>query len=218
MVLLSLINDDKIISGCIMRSKKGFYNMNDMKNKATIFKILHNEIGLEPKVVSYSDENEKSSIDIYIGINRPDMELTTYSTIGLSEYSIDLIDGKDREIRVELISVCESKVEEFPNIIASCAMRIIKDNYSCSPGTVNVDAISDYYSDLEMKHIYFTVPYLWNELQEIELDGHIVNWLLAVPISDKELEYLDENGAEAFEELLEKHEIDIFDIYRKSIL
>ena len=97
-------------------------------------------------------------------------------------------------------------------------MHIINDNYTCRPGTVNVDAISNYYTDLEMKHIYFTVPYLWDGLQGIELDGHIVNWLLAIPISDKELEYLDENGADAFEELLEKNEIEIFDICRKSVL
>ena len=192
--------------------------MQNMRYKAEIFKIIHNEIGLAPKVVSYLDDEEKTSIDIYIGEDRPDFGLTTYSTIGLSEYSIDLIDKKNIPIRVELIAVCESQVDKFANVIASCAFDIIKNNYSCSPSTVNMNAISLYYDNLEMKHIYYTMPYLWDGLQGIELGGNVVNWLLAIPISENELRFLDENGADAFEDLLEKHEIEIFDIYRKSIV
>ena len=42
--------------------------------------------------------------------------------------------------------------------------------------------------------------------------------LLHKPISDKELEYINEYGDEKFEELLEEKNINVFDIYRKSIL
>ena len=37
-------------------------------------------------------------------------------------------------------------------------------------------------------------------------------------MTDKELEYIEEFGDEKFEELLEEKNVDVFDIYRKSII
>lgn len=189
-----------------------------MYYKKKIFEIIHNEIKLTPKVLSFSDESNENKIDIYIGENRPDMGLNTYSTIGLSQYSIDLICGDGREIRVEYIGMCNSDFSYYANIIASCALNIIKDNYSCKPGMVAIDAISNYCNDLAMKHIYYTVPIYWGNLQGIEIDNTVINWLFMIPISDEELEYLDKYGDEKFEELLELNEVDVFDIYRKSTI
>lgn len=189
-----------------------------MRYKKHIFNILHNEIKLTPKVISYADETSEYSIDIYIGENRPDIGLSTYSTIGLSNYPINVIAKDGREIRIEYIGMCKSSFNEFPNIVASCAFNIIKDNYSCMPGMVAINAISSYCNELEMKHIYYTTPIYWDNLQGVVLNDNIVNWLLMVPISDEELDYLNKNGEEEFEKIFEKEEVDVFDIYRKSIV
>ena len=69
-----------------------------------------------------------------------------------------------------------------------------------------------------MKHIYYTYPTYWENLQGQVIDDHIVNWLFTVPISDNELEYLEKYGIESFEELLETNNTEVFDIYRKSVL
>jgi competence protein ComGC len=45
-----------------------------------------------------------------------------------------------------------------------------------------------------------------------------VAWLLAVPISDKEKDFLTENGSDALESLFEEKQIDIFELDRKSIV
>ena len=132
-----------------------------MQRKKTIFKVLHETIQLTPKVLSYADEAKENQIDMYIGENRPDIGLTTYSTIGLSEYSIGLINQTGKEIRIEFIGMCNSDFLEFPNIIASCAFNIIKGNYSCTPGMVNPNVIDQYYDGLEMHHIYYTYPIYW---------------------------------------------------------
>ena len=123
--------------------------------------------GLVPEeCLVFADDTNQNSIDIYIGENRPDIGINTYSTIGLSKYPIDLICEDGREIRVEYIGMCNSDFHEFSNIVASCAFNIIKDNYICKPGMVAVDAIADYCDELEMKHIYYTVPIFWENLQE----------------------------------------------------
>lgn len=192
--------------------------MINMQYKKKIFNIIHEEVKLTPKVVSFADETNENKIDIYIGENRPDIGINTYSTIGLSQYSIDLERKDGREIRVEYICMCNSDFADCSNIMATCAFNIVKDNYSCRPGMITYDAIACYCDDLEMKHIYYTTPVYWDNLQGIEIDNIIVNWLLMIPISDKELEFLEEYGDEKFEDLLEANEIDVFDIYRKSIL
>ena len=103
--------------------------------------MLHNAIGLTPKVVAFYDANENSKVDMYIGVDRPDFGITTYSTIGLSEHSIGFTNSNDEDIRVEFISICNSSVFDFANVIATCAFNIINDNYSCQPGTVYPDMI-----------------------------------------------------------------------------
>ena len=54
-----------------------------MQQKKYIFQILHKEIKLAPKVLAFADDTNENSIDIYIGEDRPDIGLNTYSTIGL---------------------------------------------------------------------------------------------------------------------------------------
>lgn len=192
--------------------------MDNMQNKKQIFQYLHKIIGFAPKVCSFYDDNETSEIDIYIGIDRPDFGITTYSTIGLSDYPIGMVTQAGKQIRVEFIAICNSKDVGFPSAIANCAFNIMNDKYSCSPGTVYSDILSAYFDNIDMKHILFTTPYPWENLHGIENDDKEIMWLLAVPISDNEFLYLKENGSDALEELLEKNNIDIFDINRKSVL
>ena len=40
----------------------------------------------------------------------------------------------------------------------------------------------------------------------------------AIPISDNELDYLNENGVDAFEDLLESNDTEVYDLYRRSII
>ena len=192
--------------------------MDNMQNKKQIFQHLHKVIGAIPKVYSFYDANETSKIDVYIGADRPDFDLTTYSTIGLSEYSIGLATKDGKQIRVEFIATCNSRDFEFPNILANCAFNIINDGYSCRPGIVYPDIISAYYNNIEMKHIYFTTPSLWEGLHSIEKEDKLILWLLALPISENEFMYLRENGSDALETLLEKNNINFSDLNRKSVV
>jgi len=192
--------------------------MGNMQDKKQTFQNLTEAIGFTPKVLEYYDKSRTSKLDMYIGVNRPDFGISTYSTIGLSEYSIDLTNKKGEDIRVEFIAICSSDVIEFPNIIATCAFNIINDNYSCRPGTVYPNIVKDYYNDKEMVHVYFTLPFLWENLKNIEIENKVVTWLFAMPISNNEFDFLKTYGSDALEDLFEKNSIDIFDINRKSVL
>lgn len=189
-----------------------------MEYKKWIFEILCKEIGSDVKVQNYYDKKNEAKIDIYIAKNKPDFELSTYSTIGLSEYTIGMTDMNDREIRVEFIGICSTDVDVFPNILASCAFNIINSKYTCKPGIVYPGVITPYLDETDMKHIYFTSPFLWEGLQGLEMNHNRLAWLLAIPISDAEFKYIQHNGNEAFEELLEQRDVGFSDIYRNSVL
>ena len=179
-----------------------------MEYKKKIFQILYEEIEANAKVHRYYDREEKAKIDIYMAKDRPEVMLSTYSTIGLSEYTIGVTDRKGREIRAEFIGVCSTEVEIFPDILSSCAFNIINSKYTCKPGIVYPGVISSYLAS----------PFLWEGIQGHELNNHAVAWLLVIPISDAEFDYLRYNGDEAFEELLEQNEADFSDIYRNSVI
>lgn len=192
--------------------------MIDMQNRKRIFKLLHQTIGMTPKVMKYCSDDNKADIDIYIGIDRPDVDITTYSTIGLSDFPVGLSTKDGKPIRVEFISVCKSESAFFGNILASCAFNIINENYTCKPGIVYPNVVNSYYKGSEMKHIYFTTPFDWPELQRLDENNMTIVWLFAIPISDGEFNYLHEHGFEKFEDLLETHDVQYYDLNRKSIL
>jgi len=192
--------------------------MDNFEYRKIIFDYLHNLIGFTPKIVEYRDETEEFKILIYIGVDRPDFELTTYSTVGLSEHSIDEVNSKGKDIRAEIIGMCNSDVTEFANIISTCAFNIIKDNYPCWPGAVHPYVVKEYYNDIDMEHIFFTIPFEWDDLQSFTIYDKVITWLMAIPISDNEYEYLLENGYDALNALFVKESIQYFDIHRKSLL
>lgn len=75
-----------------------------------------------------------------------------------------------------------------------------------------------YYPDSEMEHVLFTSPFLWEKLISLDFIDKKVTWLLAVPISTKELLFAEREGTEALEDLFEEKDIDIFDISRNSVI
>ncbi|MBC1458179.1 suppressor of fused domain protein [Listeria newyorkensis] len=189
-----------------------------MQDNQQVAKHIFENVGGKPKVIKYKDSNETSAIDIFMSEDKPQDGVTTYATIGLSESSIGLVLGNDKELRAEFIGTCGSNFDKFPNIISSCAFNVINDNFLCRPGTVYPNVIAEYYADSEMKHILLTTPFLWENLINIETEQKVITWLSLIPISELELEYLNDNGSDALESLFEEKEIDIFDMYRESVL
>lgn len=65
-----------------------------------------------------------SNVDILSTIDRPYEGVTSYSTIGLSDYSIGYsIDEKP--LRVEIVGASATMFELFPNVLSTCAFNII---------------------------------------------------------------------------------------------
>jgi antitoxin YqcF len=172
----------------------------------------------QSRVFNYLDNDEILSIPILICPDSPEEGITSYSTIGLSDYPM-LQNGVEFPVRLEIIGVGDSNDSWFANVLSTCAFYIMRSSWLCCPGTVLQDVVNLYSRDSSLQHIYFTSPFFWENLSKTtELETKNVSWLLALPISDSEYQYLKKNGDNEFEELLESTDVNIFNLKRSSIL
>lgn len=192
--------------------------MDVMGQRKKIVKYIVDIFGGKPKFTRNWDDDRKSYIDMLYLENVPEEGVNFYSTIGTSEYSIGYkTDGLP--LRVELVGVCDAKENIFINILATCALCIINSNFKCHPGAIFHDVVKIYLPNIDMQHVMFVPPFLWEgKLETINLEDKKVAWLLAVPISEKECIYAEKNGTNALEDFFEKEQIDIFNLYRKSLM
>jgi antitoxin YqcF len=170
-------------------------------------------------VRAYHHDTEKVSVDLLRCVDRPYGEVTSYSTIGLSDSPMFKEDDMEFPTRLEIAGACATAAEFFPNILASAAFCIMRTQKLYSPGSVMPGYVREYYPSTTVPHLYFTAPFLWEDsLKTLDCGTKKVSWLLVVPISDGEQEYLREHGDNALEDLFEKHQIDIFDLNRASVV
>ncbi|MGV3050011.1 suppressor of fused domain protein [Streptococcus suis] len=176
-----------------------------------------NSVGGTPKVQRFYNSNKNQFIDIFQSHNNPMNTVNTFSTIGLSMYSINRKFADDSELRVEFIAASPAENTLFANVLASCSFNIISGTHTCSHGTVFTNILDQYFEGINMKHIMFISPFLWN-IDDLLFDDRTITWLMALPISEKELEYLRNNGSNQLEQLFEEQQIDFYDLNRPDVV
>ena len=181
-----------------------------------IAKTLATAFGVKPTVKAYWDEAERVSIDILRCPSPVVSNIVDYGTIGLSNHPI-YNQGKEFKVRLELVSTAKQEFDYIPNLLSTAAFIIIKNKWFCHPGAVLMSMIDMYDRDVEVKHLYFTSPSLWDDnLETQDLETKTVTWLQAIPITEQERHYIIENGDEALENVFEQSQIDVSDLNRKS--
>jgi antitoxin YqcF len=195
------------------------------KNK-TIARAALEAFGGKPKpeVSRYWDEKNESFVDILVCQDRPDKGVHSVSTIGLSDHPLfeggrEYRDGEGYLVRPEIVGACYKEVKEFPNILATAAFYVINSKWFCAPGAIFPNMVKMYLPRVRTKHLMFYPPVLWEEsLKTIQFDELKVAWLMAVPISESEYRFAIDNTLHELEGLLAEHEIDVFDLNRKSVV
>ena len=186
--------------------------MEPTKFQLSLYKQLSPVLGLTATVVKFADETSTNEIRILSCPDPIDENVSFYSTLGLSELAVYNND-------TEILLSGYSSFDKLPNILSSVGFFVIKDKWKTIDGSVFETLVEMYYPGLEMKHLYFTSPYLWQDkLEDFSVDGKAINFLLAIPISNHELNIKNEHGAEALEDLFQENEIDIFDLNRNSVV
>jgi antitoxin YqcF len=182
-----------------------------------IVEYVAKAFGELPHVDYFGDREEQLKVGILTCPARPTDDLTSYSTLGLSDHPMPWGEG-EFSTRIELAGVCASDEPKFANVLALAAFCIIRSGKVYHPGTVMPDYVRLIFPSLDLPHLYLTAPFLWQEtLRTLDLVTRKVSWLLAMPISESERLYLTQHGEDAFESALEQAEIDFADLRRPSI-
>ena len=136
--------------------------------------------------------------------------LKTFATLGFSKYADEV--KNNAEI---VFSVDENLEDTLLTIIMNALFFITENQIDFGKGSFikGIEKINaDFANSHNIRAVYFTVPFVFPEdFSEIEDEIKIYE---AFFITQSELEYLEKNGAESFEDYLEENEIDVFDINR----
>ena len=175
--------------------------------------------GGAPKVQAYDHDHEPLSIALLSCADRPCEGVTAYSTVGLSDYPMIDAKGEEYPARLEIAGTCATENEEFANVLAAAAFCVIRTKRLLYPGAALAGYVREYFHDTTVPNLYFTAPFLWEEtLKTLDCGVKKASWLLAVPISQSELEHLNQYGDDSLEKLFEAKQIDVFDLNRPSAI
>jgi hypothetical protein len=179
-------------------------------------RVAATAFGGSPRVQRYYDEPGEYRVDLLTCDERPTPGFSTYSTVSLHQ-SKDLLEQSD--IRVEMAGVASTNLTEFPNMIASAAFNVIKDGWLAAPGVVFPSLVRRYGLSATLEHVLWVEPFPWDQLGSVELGGALsAHWLLGIPISESERQFLLDRGFDVFEALFEDRRVEYFDLSRKPVV
>ena len=157
-------------------------------------------------VANYYDEQEATSINVLTVLNGGGK---ICATIGLMDVQ--------HEPPTEILMDSTTENVKLENIISMAAFFIMKDGWKIKPGAIFEALVSEYHPELELKHLLFVPQYQWGEtLSKVKLEQGYIYPLLAVGITDEELDFISQGGVSALEELWEKNDINVIDWHRSS--
>lgn len=175
--------------------------------------FVRNQFGNSTKVVRYGDDDGDRDIFLVTGENVPVDGVTSYGTVGLSLVAQQFL---GQEIFVELLGACASATSEFDNLMASCVFESVKNRSPIIYGSCLKNIIDQYKLSSTLRHVTFVSPFLWDDFEMRTVFDKDVHWLVALPISDVELVFLEERRINELENLFESQQIDAFNINRAS--
>ena len=177
--------------------------------------IVRAAVGGEAKSFKYYDEDESHMVVLGRFVGAPAAGLTTWSTLTL-HMAPNVFRGTD--VRVELLGVARDDEERIANVLATSAFFVLKNGWVASPGTLFHDLVRMYVPDTTTPHVLWSAAQLWPDLVDgVEVEGfRDVHWLLATPVTDDEVEYLEAHGYDALDERLGDASVDLADLWRRS--
>lgn len=171
--------------------------------------------GINTKVVRFGDDKQENDVFIVSGIDRPVKGVSSQSSIGLTH---KVKNSLPQDIKIEIVAASATETPNIDNLVASCVFESIKNELKLVYGACIPNIIEQYKISNTMKHATFVSPFLWEDLNTVEVDGEKIYFLMLLPISDAEKVYLEEKGIEALENLFHENQIDIFNINPPSVL
>lgn len=166
-------------------------------------KFLGDYIGAD----KYADKSRGLQI---LGFDKVFGNSLTFATFGLSNYAEDI------NALCEAVMTVDCDYDNCAALLANVAFYIIQNKIDFGRGVFigGLDSVVEGFSKAHNKSaLYFTEPYAFPE--EFSRAGEC-EMLSAFFITERESEFIKQNGADAFEDILEEREIDVIALDRPS--
>lgn len=182
-----------------------------------IARLAADAFGGKPSVREFAHDSLPLTVDILSCADGSGAAVTSYSTLGLSDHAMVNAQG-EFPTRLEIAASMESAAIGFHQVLGSAAFRVMRTHEVIRPGRVFLDYVAEYFPGTDLPHLYFTAPFFWGDALSGGMFGSKrVSWLLAVPVSEAEVQYVRDHGDDALEQLLEARDADVTSLSRPSV-
>ena len=166
------------------------------------------------RAIRHHHDTEERSIDIFISENS---EGSVAATIGIMDY--DQSAGGGEPLATEVVVDARGPVPYVSNVAATIAFYIMREGWKVRPDNTFLDVIELYAPKLQVRHVLFVPPYQWEDgMTRVTLSDRTIYPLLAVPITDGELDLIERDGAAALTGLWERSSTDMLDWTREGVV
>lgn len=173
--------------------------------------------GGTPNVNRYHRSAGEEWVDVLDCVDRPEAGQTAWATIGMSLFDLEL-EVDDTPLRVEIAGIATSNVREFGNMLSAACFNVASGEYTIEPGVIYPDIVADYLPQVTTKHLMFVPVFSWTGLENLEVEGVLITWLQAVPVTQAEFDLAQtQGGSEGLQDLLEDADADVADLNRPSV-
>lgn len=136
-----------------------------------------------------------------------------FTTLGLSKYS-DMINNQ-----CEIALVVDESYDECAEVFANAVFYILSNRMNFGKGILiegagSIDA--NFVEKFNKTALYFTNVFILPE--DFAFVNDVCRVYMCFFVSKEEAEYIKKYGSEKFEDLLDKSDVDVIDLKRKSVL
>ncbi len=179
--------------------------------------ILHVEKYLGPIARGWKENNSKNDFQIISFHNCPEETVSTFLSLGMSDQILKMSNNK--QVRQELVfSVYTIKI---PNMVVSFLMSICDAIKSRGKAVLRGEVIplsSGIAEIIGFEALYCTIPIFFSDdfhSYDATSPSTVMVWI--VPLYQIEADYINKNGWESFEDMLEEKDPDLCSLERDPI-
>lgn len=183
----------------------------------TLEKAIEKAFGAAGTLYTVVHHTRKFEVPVMTVKGKPERELSSLATVGL--WRTPVSGGKLKENqRIELVGVFETAREGCREALAAAAFRVMRTGKAFGPGTVLLNCLHDWYPKATVPHFYFVQAQRWGfaQLQPVKMGALEVVFLEVLPVTEGEVNLLNELGPGALESKLLGASVSLWDLKRPS--
>lgn len=166
----------------------------------------------------WKDNNSNLNLQIVLFKNTPSDTVSTFLSLGMSKEVLKL--NEQKNVRQEL--VCSVYSMAISSSIVSCLMSICEAILERKQAVLRGEVITlstKLAEKIGFSAVYCTIPVFFDD-EFCTYNGTIPPTVMVwvIPIHGSEADYIDANGWESFEDLLEEKDPDLCSLERKPLI